>query len=60
MTIPLTRIEPQTRLRLRPTATQKRRRQTRRSSPQPLYEALAVGLGCISVDHKLQPPPEWM
>lgn len=60
MTIPFTGIEPRTWLRLRPTATEKRRRQTSRSSPQPLYEALAVGLGCVSVDHKIQPPPEWM
>jgi hypothetical protein len=60
MTTPSTGIEPKTWLRLRPAATQKRRRQTRRSSPQPLYEALAVGLGCLSFDHKMQPPAEWM
>jgi len=60
MTTPLTGIEPQGWLRLRLAATQKRHRQTRRTSPQPLYEALAVGLGCISLDHKMQPPPEWM
>lgn len=60
MTTPLNGTEPQTWPRLRLAATQKRHRNTRRSSPQPLYEALAVGLGCISLGYKMQPPPEWM
>lgn len=43
--------------------TQKARRdRERRQRPalQPLHEALAIGLGSESFQHRMRPAPEWM
>ncbi len=59
MTTASTLTAPRTWLFRRRSAATRIRNTAPRPRPQPLHEALAVGLGCISFDFEMQPPAEW-